>query len=61
MLTLGEAMRHAGYATGMSGKWHNGDKVGTRPFDRGFDEAYGLWSGCSNFFNPKLPDPDFKG
>ena len=24
MLTLGEAMRHAGYATGMSGKWHNG-------------------------------------
>ena len=22
MLTLGEAMRHAGYQTGMSGKWH---------------------------------------
>jgi arylsulfatase len=61
MLTLGEAMRHAGYATGMSGKWHNGSKVGTRPFDRGFDEAYGLWSGCCNFFNPKIRDPEFKG
>jgi len=61
MLTLGEAMRHAGYATGMSGKWHNGSEVGTRPFDRGFDQAYGLWSGCCNFFNPRLPDPKFKG
>tara|TARA_R110000850_G_scaffold157126_6_gene281301 strand:+ start:5619 stop:7181 length:1563 start_codon:yes stop_codon:yes gene_type:complete len=61
MLTLGEAMRHAGYQTGMSGKWHNGKSEGTRPFDRGFDEAYGLWDGCCNFFNPKIPDPDFKG
>lgn len=61
MLTLGEAMRHAGYQTGMSGKWHNGKKPGTRPYDRGFDEAYGLWDGCCNFFNPKIPDPKFKG
>lgn len=61
MLTLGEAMRHAGYATGMSGKWHNGKAVGARPFDRGFDQAYGLWDGCCNFFNPKIPDPPFKG
>ncbi len=61
MLTLGEAMRHAGYATGMSGKWHNGSKAGTRPCDRGFDESYGLWDGCCNFFNPKIPDPAFKG
>lgn len=61
MLTLGEAMRHAGYQTGMSGKWHNGKTPGTRPYDRGFDEAYGLWDGCCNFFNPKIPDPKFKG
>jgi len=61
MLTLGEAMRHAGYATGMSGKWHNGMKEGTRPYDRGFDEAYGLWDGGCNFFNPKIRDPEFKG
>ena len=61
MLTLGETMRHAGYATGISGKWHNGKSEGTRPFDRGFAEAYGLWDGCCNFFNPKIPDPEFKG
>ncbi|MCR9293233.1 MAG: arylsulfatase [bacterium] len=61
MLTLGEAMRHSGYATGMSGKWHNGSKIGTRPHERGFDEAYGLWDGCCNFFNPKIRDPEFKG
>lgn len=61
MLTLGEAMRHSGYQTGMSGKWHNGKTPGTRPYDRGFDEAYGLWDGCCNFFNPKIRDPEFKG
>lgn len=61
MLTLGEAMRHAGYATGMSGKWHNGMIEGTRPCDRGFDESYGLWDGACNFFNPKIRDPEFKG
>ena len=61
MLTLGEAMRYAGYKTGISGKWHNGSTEGTRPFDRGFDEAYGLWDGACNFFNPKIPDPKFKG
>ena len=61
MLTLGEAMRSAGYATGMSGKWHNGSIEGTRPFDRGFDEAYGLLDGACNFFNPGIRDPEFKG
>jgi arylsulfatase A-like enzyme len=61
MLTLGEAMRHAGYATGFSGKWHNGQKPPYLPYNRGFDDAYGLWDGCCNFFNPKIPDPDFKG
>ena len=61
MITLGEAMKLAGYKTGMSGKWHNGSNAGTRPFDRGFEEAYGLWDGCCNFFNPVQPDPKFKG
>ncbi len=61
MLTLGEAMKLAGYQTGMSGKWHNGSKAPHRPFDRGFDESYGLWDGCCNFFYPTQPDPKFKG
>ena len=61
MITLGEGLRLAGYSTGMSGKWHNGSKPGTLPYDRGFEEAYGLWDGCCNFFNPNQPDPKFKG
>ena len=30
-----------------------------RPIDRGFDEYYGVFDGCCNFFNPATPDPVF--
>jgi arylsulfatase A-like enzyme len=59
--TIAETMRAAGYQTGMSGKWHLGNKSPQRPFDRGFDEYYGLMDGAVNFFNPAQPDPEFKG
>ena len=61
MVTLGEAMRSAGYQTGLSGKWHNGSRAPHRPIDRGFDKSYGLWDGCCNFFDPAQADPKFKG
>ncbi len=59
MLTLGEAMGDAGYATSLTGKWHLGSERPLRPIDRGFDEYYGLLDGCCNFFNPATPDPRF--
>jgi arylsulfatase len=59
--TIAETMRAAGYQTAMSGKWHLGSKPPQRPYDRGFDEYYGLMDGAVNFFNPAQPDPDFKG
>jgi len=59
MITLGEAMREAGYATSLTGKWHLGSEAPLRPIDRGFDEFYGLLDGCCNFFNPAKPDPVF--
>ncbi len=37
--TLPQALREAGYATGIFGKWHLGDNYPYRPHDRGFDEA----------------------
>jgi arylsulfatase len=61
MVTLGEAMKLAGYHTSLSGKWHLGSGEMTHPFKRGFDEYYGLLDGCCNFFNPKQRDPKYKG
>jgi len=59
MVTLGDAMKAAGYQTGYIGKWHLGDAAPKRPVDRGFERYYGLLSGCCNFFNPGQPDPGF--
>jgi arylsulfatase A len=40
--TMGEVLKHAGYATAVFGKWHIGDEPDTRPHARGFDESCGL-------------------
>lgn len=59
MITLGEALRKAGYATALTGKWHLGSESPRRPIDRGFDEYYGVLSGCCNYFDPAKQDPVF--
>ena len=59
MVTIGEMLQNAGYATAMTGKWHLGSQPEKQPINRGFDEYYGLLDGCSSFFNPAKPDPDF--
>ncbi len=38
-VTVAEALREAGYATGIFGKWHLGDNYPLRPQDQGFDEV----------------------
>ncbi len=40
--TLAQTLKEAGYATGMFGKWHLGDRAGRFPHERGFDEWYGI-------------------
>lgn len=42
-LLASKILSQAGYRTGMSGKWHLGEKDGTRPWQVGFDEFYGFW------------------
>lgn len=47
-ITLGEAMKGAGYTTMTVGKWH----LDGNPHDRGFDRAFGHLSGAADYFNP---------
>lgn len=41
-VTLAEALKSRGYATGQIGKWHLGIHAGSRPNDQGFDFSLGL-------------------
>jgi len=54
-VTLADALRAAGYATGIFGKWHLGDEKPYRPIDRGFDESL-VFKGASlrKYFDPPL-------
>jgi len=59
-VTLGQAMRQAGYATFAVGKWHvDGD-----PFHRGFDRSFGHLSGATDYFRGddtfRLDDQPYK-
>lgn len=40
-ITMADALGAAGYATGMVGKWHLGDRSPSLPNDMGFDEYFG--------------------
>jgi arylsulfatase len=58
--TLAEALRAAGYATYLAGKWHVTGKLGGRgpedrsnwPVQRGFDRFYGTIHGAGSFYDP---------
>ena len=45
-VTLAEAFKQGGYATGHFGKWHLGDNWPMRPQDQGFDGVVGLRCGA---------------
>lgn len=47
--TIAEALRPAGYRTGMAGKWHLGGGPG-QPKSRGFDRSFALAGGAMNYF-----------
>jgi len=57
-ITIAEALKKAGYATGMFGKWHLGDDPRHHPLRQGFDEA--IVSAGQHFdfaTNPKVDYP----
>jgi uncharacterized sulfatase len=52
IVTIGEALKDAGYATGYFGKWHLGDNREHHPLNQGYDEA-NVGQGFYNVsFNP---------
>lgn len=59
-ITLPEALKTAGYATYMTGKWHlthtkslKAGPNGSWPTQRGFDHYYGTLEGAKDYFQPK--------
>ena len=49
-LNIAERLKELGYATGMVGKWHEGDKEKFQPHKRGFDEYFGFNNGAAEYF-----------
>jgi arylsulfatase len=48
--TLAEALRAAGYRTGMAGKWHLGYRTNEWPVARGFDRSFTVIEGAMNYY-----------
>jgi arylsulfatase A-like enzyme len=60
-ITIPEALKTAGYATAMVGKWHlapeTKDCMGQWPLQRGFDKYWGMIAGASVYYeSPHLMD-----
>lgn len=55
-LTLADAMKAAGYATGIVGKWHLGHNDEFHPLNRGFDEFFGLLNAATDYADPGRED-----
>lgn len=54
-VTIAEALRAGGYATGCFGKWHLGEHYPNHPNGQGFDEFFGMPTGhWDNYFDPVL-------
>ncbi len=49
--TIASALKPAGYATGIFGKWHLGSSIATVPNAHGFDRFVGFHSGCIDYYS----------
>ncbi len=57
-ITIAEALRPSGYATGIFGKWHLGEGPQDMPVHQGFDEFFGMSRNNGGFFEGDQPVPD---
>jgi arylsulfatase A-like enzyme len=51
--TLPQRLKAAGYATGMVGKWHLGNRPEYLPLRRGFDEFFGFLGGAHSYVDAR--------
>ncbi len=49
-VTMADRLRAAGYATGLVGKWHLGERPEFQPQNRGFDEFFGFLGAEHTYF-----------
>jgi arylsulfatase A-like enzyme len=59
-IMLPQAMKAAGYATGMIGKWHLGQSGSYYPTARGFDSFFGMSGGGSDYIIDPKPGDEFE-
>ena len=57
--TIADHLRSMGYATGMVGKWHLGQKRPYHPMSRGFDQYFGVLEGGSTFIDSRKPGVEY--
>jgi arylsulfatase A-like enzyme len=62
-VTIARRLKDAGYATGLIGKWHQGEEEKFHPLNRGFDEFFGFLAGAHDYLQTDDPSygPIYRG
>jgi arylsulfatase A-like enzyme len=62
-VTIAQRLKDAGYATGLFGKWHQGEEDKFHPLNRGFDEFFGFLAGAHDYLQTDDPSygPIYRG
>lgn len=59
--TIADALKSAGYATGIVGKWHLGFARQYNPLERGYDEFFGFLGGAHPYLLTDQQEPILRG
>jgi arylsulfatase A-like enzyme len=57
-ITLADKLGELGYTTGLTGKWHLGEKPKFHPLKKGFDEFWGFLGGGHDYYEARTDGED---